>query len=125
MNNLHADDDDEDDILVQELVFSECDNDESLFGLMVPAVAFCRPERRMMCSDERCNGIWDEHVVKCRHKGTFVSKYHMTEDSFNNRVDELSAKILLLVSNRLTSDSLMLPGCAGWGERIIPAWRRV
>jgi hypothetical protein len=49
----------------------------------------------------------------------------MTEDSFNNLVDELSAKMLLLVSNRLTSDLLMLPGCAGWEDRIIPAWRRV
>jgi hypothetical protein len=49
MNNLHVDDD----ILVQELVSSECDDDDdSLFGLIVPAVAFCRPERRMRYTDE-------------------------------------------------------------------------
>jgi hypothetical protein len=90
MNILQAVDDDEDDILVHELVFSECDDDESLFGLIVPAVAFCRPERRMRYTDERRNGIWEEHVLKCRHQGTFVAKYHMTEDSFNNLVHELS-----------------------------------
>jgi hypothetical protein len=44
MSNLHAADDDEDDLLVQKQVFSECDDDVSLFGLIVPAVAFCSPK---------------------------------------------------------------------------------
>jgi hypothetical protein len=43
--------------------------------------------------DDRRNGIWGEHVAKCRRKGTFVRKYYMTEESFNKLADDLSPYI--------------------------------
>lgn len=51
--------------------------------------AYGRPERRIRYTDDRRNGIWQEHLAKCRHKGNFVRKYHMTEESFNRLVDDL------------------------------------
>jgi hypothetical protein len=47
-------------------------------------------EKRVRYPDDRRHGIWEEHVAKCRHKGTFVRKYHITEEPFNTLVDDLS-----------------------------------
>jgi hypothetical protein len=62
---------------------------KSFFELMMLTCAYGRPERRIRYTDDRRHGMWQDHLAKCRHKGNFVRKYHMTEESFNRLVDDL------------------------------------
>jgi hypothetical protein len=87
------DDDDGDDIDLKQLVVS--DSDESFFVVMSIAAFLGQPENTVRYPDDRRNGIWEEHVAKCRHKGTFVRKYHMTEESFNKLVPDLEKPMMV------------------------------
>lgn len=48
---------------------------------------------------------WDDHVERERHTGSFHSKYHMSEESFNNLVDMLRPSITVDFQKSLNSTS--------------------
>jgi hypothetical protein len=87
MNNLllqhgSPDGDDDDDIPFHQLVCSG-DEDDSLLDLMMVVRASNRSDRIFQIVDHRRNNMWQKHLLLCRHRGDFVNKYHMTEESFH------------------------------------------
>jgi hypothetical protein len=76
---------------VDHLTVDDENYDVDTTGLLVPfALPPTIQERKPKYSEHRRNGIWEELLVKCRHKGDFVSTFHMTESSFHKLVDLLA-----------------------------------
>jgi hypothetical protein len=80
-----------DDDIVDHLTVDDENYDEDVTGLLVPfALPPTIQERKPKYLEHRRNGMWEELLVKCRHKGDFVSTFHMTESSFHKLVDLLA-----------------------------------
>jgi hypothetical protein len=80
-----------DDDNVDDLTVDDENYDVDVTGLLVPfALPPTIQERKPKYSEHRRNGMWGELLVKCRHKGDFVSTFHMTESSFHKLVDLLA-----------------------------------
>jgi hypothetical protein len=67
-------------IYLQQFVNSADFEKKSFFKLMMLTGAYGRSERRIRYTDDRSSGKWQEHLAKCRNKGNFVRKSHMTEN---------------------------------------------
>jgi hypothetical protein len=70
--------------------------------------------------------------VELDHDALSDEELKSSPPSFNKLVDDLSsylwldevrAKTVLPASNLSTNDSHLLPGCVGWEDKIIRAWR--
>jgi hypothetical protein len=76
---------------VDHLTVDDENYDVDMTGLLVPfALPPTIQERKPKYSELRRNGMWEELLVKYRHKGDFVSTFHMTESSFHKLVDLLA-----------------------------------
>ena len=69
------------------------EEDSDDLALLLTLFDINRQKRLFKWRNKRLN--WVEHVKRERHTGSFASKYHMDEDSFNNLVNLLLDRITL------------------------------
>jgi DDE superfamily endonuclease len=89
---LNDDDDDDDDIYLQGWT---ADEEDSFFGLIVVGSISSQQVRIPQMVDDRRDLMWQKHLQLLRHRGEFVCKYRMTEETFHLLVDILSPHLLV------------------------------
>jgi hypothetical protein len=85
------------------------DVDDSIGGLMNVIAASGRKQRIPQLVDDQRNEMWQKHLVLCRDRRDFESKYRMTEETFHKLVDVLSPRLDVNVEKSRNSSSGMQP----------------